>query len=161
MLLTFFFFTGKGQESGVRKVTIKATNTFSNCEGVAWTPAPIRNSMLFVRRGRVNDVDQKIVAAGKTDTSGTVVFTLDTGTYVIIGKSKIDTKLYDGYLKRYKYKTELYSPVDKECLIQWLAEPMGVITVKAGGPITFSINVNERCDWESPPCVNYYGPTPR
>ncbi|MCE3229419.1 MAG: hypothetical protein K0S32_3970 [Bacteroidetes bacterium] len=163
-VLFLFSFSLIGQ-SKAQKISIKATNSFAYCGGVdpgddeikrLATPVAMKNTMLFVRRGTYNDVNSKIIGAGKTDTSGNVVFSLDTGTYVVVGKAKLDKKLHDEYLKRYKYKTELNGPVNKECLDKWLKQPLTVIHVKENGPATFTFNILVPCNFEGPPCVNFY-----
>lgn len=170
MITACFFMCGSFEGFGQKKtsaVTIRVTQTAEYCGGAAptdemlaqlRTPMAFPGQKIYLRKGKENCLSKKAVEL-TADSTGFIFTHLEPGFYSVVGKDKSGKSYYNDLLKRFSKESESYGKIDRECLKKWMQTPMMVIEV-AEGKNDFSVNFENRCPWNSVPCVVYRGPFP-
>lgn len=123
-------------------------------------PHEYPNKKLFVKKGKWNDLEASVVLEFISDSTGHFSFSLPPGEYCIVDEYKNDKTNYDKLLNQFKKPTQHYSAISPSCLKEWFKTPDGVLTVPANGVNNFIVTFNDKCSWNSVPCVTYHGPLP-
>lgn len=118
------------------------------------------NKKLFVKKGKYNDLKKKAVLEFVSDSAGHFSFSLPPGVYCIVDEFKKDKANYTKMLTQYKEQTKNYSPISATCLKEWFKTPDMVFEVKSKGMDNLIITFQDKCPWNTVPCVTYRGPLP-
>lgn len=124
-------------------------------------PRVYPNKKLYVKKGKYNDIKKKPVLEIISDSIGNFAFSLPPGKYCIIDEYKNDKTNYNKLLKQYKTETKKYSAISDSCLKEWFKTPDAVISVPAIGLDSVTITFQDKCYWNTVPCVTYRGPVPQ
>lgn len=117
-------------------------------------PIPYPNKTFYVRKGKTNMENGRVIAHFTTDKGGFFSVELPRGIYSIILEEQlqfVDSKLY-------KTKNQ---KVDEDCLAEWWKKPYYILDVQGPDtpPLTFIFT--QRCFLKTDiPCVTYTGPIP-
>lgn len=154
-------------ETKVEKFSIQGRITQSSqyCGGVAptreqemeyHTPKPYQ-TMLYVRKGKVNAENSSIYDSVMTDNEGHFQISLPPGDYVIILPSQREKTIVDKYLKM--VNSELHA--DADCLKKWWENGLFQITVTDKDISALDHHFFNGCFVPAYiPCFNYTGPYP-
>lgn len=152
------------------RVDILVTQTESYCGGAApskevedrlFTPVPLGGKKMFLKKGSVNNPDQKALAEFTTSRSGTIMTYLPEGTYLLVDEKKATRDYYKKLAQEYAMETKNFKAINMQCLDEWVATPDLVFTVAKGKPLSVSVNYNKDCEWKSVPCAKYKGMLPQ
>jgi|GEM_PF-821934 len=151
-----------------QQVELHLTSTQAYCGGAEpdqsmlielATPKSYEGRSLYLRKGSWNDLNQPIVASGKSDATGNMIFQLEKGEYSVVFDDKKDNKIYNSILTNLENGDTYHGPVDKVCLADWIKKAEFVFTV-TGSTEKVSYNVHIQCPWHNIPCAQYTGPLP-
>lgn len=152
-----------------QEVSIRVTETSAYCGGAKPsqeildelnTPKSLPKTTIYLRKGEVNDVEQSIDYALKSDEKGLINVMLPAGKYSIVFDNKKDQSKYEELLDQYGKPTDAYKAIDTNCLQTYFRKPEKVIHVERSAENEFSVNYRNRCSWGSVPCAIYIGPIP-
>lgn len=171
MLLTFLSVTlgvcqvsvKKGKTLKTYTVSGKVTQTFPYCGGAAppqelmeklAKPVVYAGKKFFIRQGKTNNRDAKIITSFITGKDGEFSIQLSTGTYSIILEEQVNSiKAQD--------LTREFIQVDEKCLEEWWSKPYYLLEVKNNDINDLIFNFYHRCFIVNDiPCINYVGPQP-
>jgi hypothetical protein len=141
----------------------KVTQTFSYCGGAAPSKEMIDNlakpvaypgKKFFVRRGKINSTENKIVKSFISDSIGEFSIDLPAGTYSIIQEEQVNEIKASHLIKE-------NLEVDSACLQKWWSEPYYILEVNGKNKEPLNFNFHHRCFISSDiPCISYHGPMP-
>jgi len=118
------------------------------------TPISYPNKKFYIRQGKINHTEAKIVKSFTTDSTGKFSIRLKPGTYSII----VEEQLYS--IDTIKYENE-NQEVDRQCLEEWWAKPYHLLIVKNKNITDLKFIFHHRCFVKSHiPCITYKGPLP-
>jgi hypothetical protein len=114
-------------------------------------PNPLANKIFYIRKGKTNNINNKIIANFTTNSNGDFSFKLPKGIYSILIKEQAKV------IKAIDY-TNKFQVVDDKCLQTWWQKPYYLLIVnKKNKPLYFTIN--HRCYIDNEiPCITYIGP---
>ena len=150
-------------------VVIEATTTQAYCGGAKPseetlkelnTPVPAPNVKIYLRKGKVNNIENEVDYELITDDKGKVQTRLPAGTYSIVFENKRDQSSFNDLLEKYGKETSYQTPIDTTCLKKFYSEPNAVLEVKKNQENTIVVNRMKRCQWTRIPCSNYKGELP-
>ncbi len=121
------------------------------------TPKPSPNKKIYIKKGKINTLDNKVILALSTDAKGNFNAKLKPGTYLIVDSTKKDLNYYNQLLLAYKEKTESYKAIDSLCLKEWYEKADYVFEVTKSGENKISLNYLINCE-EYVPCTTFLGP---
>lgn len=123
------------------------------------TPKPLTNVTYHVRKGTINNVNEKVVLSFTTDAEGKFEFKLPPGEYVIIGGNRLDSVYVKSVFKKFEKESESYSAADMNCLNKWLSESLFQFKIGSDKIENINWDIHQAC-FTSDPCVHYKGPYP-
>jgi len=123
------------------------------------TPKPLANVTYYVRKGTMNNVNEKVVLSFTTDSLGKFEFQLPVGDYIIIEQNRLDSTYIKSVYKKFEKPSESYSPVDMKCLNKWLSESLFQFKVESDKIENITWDIHKAC-FTSDPCTHYNGPYP-
>jgi hypothetical protein len=114
-------------------------------------PQPFPNKTFYVRKGKTNNINNKIIAKFTTDSNGNFSLNLPQGTYSILVEEQAKP------IKAQDYTTK-FQTVDDKCLQTWWQKPYYLLIVKSKNkPLNFTFK--HRCYINNDiPCITYIGP---
>lgn len=123
------------------------------------SPKPLANVTYHVRKGILNDVNEKVLLSFTTDSEGKFRFQLPAGDYVIIGSNRLDSVYVKSVFKKFEKETDSYSAADRNCLNKWLSESLFQFKIESDKIENINWDIHQAC-FTSDPCVHYKGPYP-
>jgi len=123
-------------------------------------PRPLPHTVLYLRKGSVNNPDTAILDEIKTDSAGRADFYLWAGTYLLVDAKKKDRRFVDSRY-RLTQNPDMHSPANKACFEKWLSEPD--LTITADGSqkeMTLTLTYHIPCRDSGHPCAPYGSPIP-
>lgn len=145
-------------------VSGNVTRTESYCGGVELSPGeyenyhkpqPYSGKVFYVRKGKVNDAKQQIVASFTTNSKGEFKIELPPGEYSIIVKEQAKP------LNFKEFPNSDYLHTSEECLKEWWAKPLHVLLISDKEISGLKFNFHWPCFVNSDiPCIRYNGPLP-
>lgn len=118
------------------------------------TPTAYPNKIFYIRRGKINCAEAKIITSFTTDSSGKFSISLKPGTYSIIVEDQLNP------VDPNKYVNE-NQQVDWQCLDEWWTKPYYLLVVKNKNINDLNFVFHHRCFITSDiPCITYKGPLP-
>jgi hypothetical protein len=158
--------TGGKQKQAVLRLQLTSTSTWcGGAEPPPWlledlaTPKALPSKKVYVRKGDTNDLSAPIIAEGTSNESGSVLLNLQPGTYSLVFDNKKDSTIYKSILNTIGSGNKDYTPVNKDCLSEWLHLPEIRFTLVAD-TLDTTYNVFQYCPWQGMPCTSYIGPMP-
>mgnify|MGYP000191606605 CR=1 FL=1 len=127
------------------------------------TPVSIPNYDLYIREGKVNDINAPILHHVKTDDKGKFSIELSPGTYTVVDINKKDVEVYQEMKKNYGLETNDFGALDLKCYDNFLKRPDFLVKVSPKQGSTMNVNHNyvRQCEWSRIPCVEFKGPLPQ
>lgn len=142
-------------------VTGMVTQTFSYCGGAAppkqildklKTPVPYPGKKFYIRSGKINTVEAKIVRSFTTDSSGGFSVSLEAGLYSIIQEEQLNKINASDY-------TRQNQEADEQCLLEWWAKPYYLLEITSNNIGGLNFNFQHACFVSADiPCLKYVGP---
>jgi hypothetical protein len=142
-------------------VTGIVTQTFSYCGGAAppkqildklKTPVAYPGKKFYVRSGKVNNIEAKIVGSFTTDSIGRFSVSLQSGAYSIIQEEQLNKIRASDYDKQNQ-------EVDEQCLMEWWAKPYYILEIRDNNISGLNFNFQHTCFVSADiPCLKYVGP---
>ncbi len=171
-LLILCLFTGQftnAQQAPLMLIKGTLTHTNSYCGGAApsdemlreiYAEKPLPNKIIYFRPGIENNIQDSILYKAKSDDFGCFELYLPVGTYCIIDERQKDDTYVKELFNYYKNGDMYFTPIDKNCLDQWLKNPLYVLEVNDKNNAQIKINFHNPCSWDRIPCTSYTGPYP-
>ena len=117
-------------------------------------PKVYPNKKFYIRQGKINRTEAKIVTRFTTDSTGKFTIQLKPGTYSII----VEEQLYSVDPNKYENENQ---QVDRKCLDEWWAKSYYLLVIKNKNIIDLNFVFHHRCFVRSDiPCITYKGPLP-
>ena len=142
-------------------VSGKVTQTFSYCGGAKppqklieslATPVAYPGKKFYVREGKINNANAKIVLSFQTDSSGQFSIQLPPGIYSIIQEEQLNN-IKPGYYNKQNQKA------DDKCLQEWWVKPYYLLEIKDKNLQELAFTFHHRCYINDDiPCIIYTGP---
>jgi hypothetical protein len=154
------------QSTPAYKISGLITQTHAYCGGIRPpadllnqlnTPQPFPGKKLFIRSGKENVIDQKIMSEFIPDSGGHFSVQLPSGTYCIIQEEQVK----DLDIPAFRKKLPANLKLDEACLKQWWGKSLMTFEVASSDKNDLRLNFHIPCFTEGLPCVSYTGPMPQ
>lgn len=117
-------------------------------------PVDYPGKKFYVRRGKINTINTKIVSSFISGKEGEFSIQLEPGTYSIILEEQLNEIKAEDYVKQYQQ-------VDTQCLKEWWIQPYYLLEVKEKTITDLNFVFQHRCFISVDlPCITYTGPLP-
>lgn len=118
------------------------------------TPKPLKNFKVYLKAGKTNADNAKVIASTSTDELGRYSFNVQAGDYVLVSETQLNRSNFDG-----STKSKYLKITDEACLQAWYEKGMMTCTIKDRNQENPDHLINKKCDVpEGMPCLVYTGP---
>lgn len=152
-----------GEKLKTYAISGKVTQVFAYCGGAAPSeemlerlakPVAYAGKKFFIRLGKINRVNAKIIKSFTTGKNGEFSFRLAPGTYSIILEEQFN-------LIKVGDVANEFMQVDEKCLEEWWSKPFYLLKVKNKNISELNFNFHHQCFISFDiPCITYVGPQP-
>jgi hypothetical protein len=118
-------------------------------------PRPYNGKVFYIRKGKVNSINEPVVLSFTVNASGTFSFQLPAGIYSIFQEPQLKP------FNKKEYPLGSYTSEEIECLKKWWLKPYFVLEIKEKDITNLNFNFHHECfAINDIPCLQYYGPMP-